>query len=97
MNTEGELVPLSRIADYLPDSLHMIHKSTAIRWALRGVGNPRVTLATIKIGGRRYVTRAAVERFIIELSGTNDSQTAKSATRQKQFSIANDELDKEGI
>ncbi|QDU21037.1 DUF1580 domain-containing protein [Urbifossiella limnaea] len=45
------------------------HISAVARWALTGVGSPRVKLETVKIGGRRYTTAAAIEAFILATSG----------------------------
>jgi len=65
-------IPLAKVAKFLPPELGKVHASTAARWALRGVGNPRVKIETVKIGGRRFVTRAAVEKFIAALSRVGD-------------------------
>jgi hypothetical protein len=49
------------------------HRSVAWRWAKTGIlgpdGKKRVFLQYIRIGGTVYTSRAAVERFIAELSG----------------------------
>lgn len=43
-----------------------ISRATAMRWMLNGVGGVR--LDSTKIGGARYTTREAVERFIAALN-----------------------------
>ena len=48
----GDLIPLAQLAKFLPPPLKNIHASTAARWALRGVGKPRVKIETLKIVGR---------------------------------------------
>ena len=66
-------------------------------WALRGVGPHRVRIETTKIGGRRYVSRAAVTRFIAALSGGQagvaDATTAPGRTVRQ----AEQELDADGL
>jgi hypothetical protein len=47
------------------------HSSTLARWALRGVKGVR--LETVKVGGRRFTSREAIERFI---EAGNDQATA---------------------
>lgn len=44
-----------------------IHLSTVWRWALRGVRGHR--LECFSIGGRRYTTREAFERFVAATNG----------------------------
>lgn len=43
------------------------HASTLVRWASRGVAGVR--LETVKIGGRRYTSAEAIDRFISRTSG----------------------------
>jgi hypothetical protein len=92
-----ELIPLAQVAKFLPPGLKHLHASTAARWALRGVGNPRVRIETLKIGGRRYVTRAAVDRFVARLTGGEAVAAAASAVRQSEHQRAEREMDEEGI
>ena len=90
-----DLIPLARVAKFLPPGLRHLHASTAARWALRGVGNPRVKIETVKIGGRRYVTRAAVDRFVARLTGGEAAQADADAERTRQFPDADRALDTE--
>lgn len=92
-----ELIPLAQVAKFLPPTLRHLHASTAARWALRGVGNPRVKIETVKIGGRRFVTRAAVDRFVARLTGGEAVKAAATAERQRQFQEAEHELEAEGV
>lgn len=94
-----DLIPLAKVAKLLPPELGKVHASTAARWALRGVGNPRVRIETVKIGGRRFVTRAAVENFIavLSMSGSAAVAVALSPKRQKQIKDADAVLDAAGV
>lgn len=94
-----ELIPLAKVAKFLPPELGRVHSSTAARWALRGIGNPRVKLETVKIGGRRYVTCAAVERFISQLSHRENAKVADVITtsRKMQMDEANVMLHAAGV
>jgi hypothetical protein len=47
------------------------HISTLMRWALRGVKGVR--LETVVIGGRRFTSLEAIQRFIARLSQTRSS------------------------
>jgi len=98
-NLTDDLIPLAKVAKFLPPEVGKVHASTATRWALRGVGNPRVKIETVKIGGRRYVTREAVEKFIAELSKVRGATTttAISSKRQKQIHDTEAELDNTGV
>ena len=92
-----DLIPLAQLAKFLPPPLKHTHASTGARWALRGVGNPRIKLETVKIGGRRFVTRAAVDRFVARLTGGEAVKAAATAERQRQFEDATRELDAQGV
>lgn len=94
-----ELIPLAKVAKFLPPELGRVHASTAARWALRGIGNPRVKLETVKIGGRRFVTRELIARFIAALSQTQGGgdDVIVSSKRQKQMRDADAILDAAGV
>jgi hypothetical protein len=72
------------------------HTSTLIRWALRGLRGVR--LETVLIGGRRYTSVEAIERFLARL---NEPATvpvpALSRSRQEHIARANRQLDAEGF
>jgi hypothetical protein len=54
------------LAKASPDVPGRPHTSTLVRWALRGVKG--IKLETVVIGGRRYTSVEAIERFITRLS-----------------------------
>lgn len=53
-----QLVPLHKAAPFVPGNPH---QSTFWRWGTRGVRG--VVLETVVIGGRRYTSQQALERF----------------------------------
>ena len=58
--------------------------ATLWRWAARGVDG--VKLETYKIGGRRYTTAEALDRFVARLNGprsANEPQVSSLRERQK--------------
>jgi hypothetical protein len=60
--------------------------ATMWRWAVKGVDG--VKLETFKIGGRRYTTAEALDRFVARLNGpgsTNESQVSSLRERQKDL------------
>lgn len=64
---EEDLVTLRQAAKLVPSNHgKSIHISTIHRWISRGVGGVR--LESVAIGGRRYTSINAVERFIKRLS-----------------------------
>lgn len=67
-NQAQEFFPLTHAGRHAPVGLGRLHVKTWIRWALRGVGRPRVRLETWKIGGRRYTTIHAIKKFLTELN-----------------------------
>lgn len=62
----AEYIPLRVAAAKLPGRPHV---STLWRWATHGVGPDRRRLETVLIGGRRYTSLEALERFVASLSG----------------------------
>ncbi len=97
--SSDELIPLAKVAKFLPPELGKVHSSTATRWALQGIGNPRVKLETLKIGGRRFVTRELLAKFIAALSrmqGAGEDVTV-SSKRQQQMRDADAILDAAGV
>ncbi len=85
------LVPLDQAANLLP---HRVHISTIFRWQSRGVSG--VKLQTVRIGGRRYVSREALQRFATESTSAARTEQAKSelpATRRRNIDAAERKLD----
>lgn len=71
-----------------------VHSATVWRWFLAGVGGVRLEGA--KIGGMRYTTRQALERFVAAINGAaapdaGDS-TPAAGERERQISAAEAEL-----
>jgi hypothetical protein len=70
--------------------------STVYRWAFRGVGRPPVRLETLKCGGRRYTTLAALADFFAAAPGRPGA--APTSAADVAASLAADrECDAEGI
>ena len=60
--------------------------ATLWRWAFKGVDG--VKLETFKIGGRRYTTAEALDRFVARLNGprsANEPQVSSLRERQKDL------------
>ncbi|WP_169973105.1 DUF1580 domain-containing protein [Tautonia rosea] len=62
------LIPIGQVPDLIPSSRagKRVHVSTIWRWVLAGVRG--VQLETVTIGGSRYTSREAVQRFVERLS-----------------------------
>ncbi len=68
----ADAIPLTHAPDYIPGRPTI---STCWRWATHGVRG--VKLSTVIIGGRRYVTLAALEDFLAAL---NSGEAAKGGS-----------------
>ena len=73
------LFPLSKGP---PDHKPVPSPATLWRWALRGVRGRR--LETVMVGGRRYSSREAFQRFIVGLNETLAAEPPASDLRAKQ-------------
>jgi hypothetical protein len=74
------------------------HISTLHRWRLRGVRG--VKLKTVLVGGRRYVSLDALDRFNAAVTAAADGETPPARTprrRAAEIQQAELELDREGI
>ena len=75
------------------------HTSTIWRWHRRGIKGVR--LETAIIGGRRYTSREAIQRFIERTTAADDGDTSVSAStprvRSRAIDQAERELDAAGI
>ena len=92
-----QLLSLPCAARRLPGHPHI---STLHRWRLRGVRGVR--LETTLVGGKRYTSIEALQRFADQLNGLNNAgrtaQLAASGTsRAKQIAAADRELDSAGL
>lgn len=88
------LLTLREAADGLPGRAGSVHPSTLHRWAAGGVAGAK--LETVRIGGCRYTTAQAIERFILACSGSGASSTPSVAT-EKQIARAERECDALGV
>jgi hypothetical protein len=72
------------------------HISTLIRWWKRGVKG--VKLETLIVGGRRYTSVEAIQRFLAQLNEPGpDPNRSLSQRRKEDISRVEMELDAEGI
>lgn len=88
-----ELVTLTAARKLFPTRPHI---STIWRWIQRGTRGHR--LETCYVGGRRYTSHEAVERFLANLNSVDAPAPAEpSARRQRQIDQAEAELAAAGI
>jgi len=89
-----KFISLLDTATRFPDRPHI---GTMTRWSLKGIGPSRIKLRTWKIGGRRYTTQEAIDRFVAQLSG--EVKTPATLSQQRADKLAQDEreLDADGI
>ena len=76
-----------------------IHISTLHRWSLRGIRGVR--LETVLVGGKRFTSREALDRFIAETTAVADGGSARASvltgSRKRAIRSANDFLDSQGL
>lgn len=85
-----EFISISEACKLIPGRPHM---ATVFRWTLNGVGGVR--LESAKVGGRRFVTRAALEDFIARLSAPQSNHVSGiDAESQARAEAAGRELDR---
>lgn len=86
------LIPLRDVPRCLPprpNGKH-VHISAVYRWTLRGIRG--VVLETIQVGGTRYTSREAIQRFSERLTGPGPATlqpASVSRVRQRQLEQAN--------
>jgi Protein of unknown function (DUF1580) len=68
--------------------------ATAWRWALRGVGGVR--LESFKVGGLRYTSREACQRFLDRINGIVENPPPRAAQASRAAAAAR-RLDEIGI
>ena len=89
---EEQLIPLAEVPKLLParPSGRRLHVSAVYRWVSRGVGGVR--LEAIKIGGTKYASVQAIQRFGERRSSPiaewRDSVKSRSKSRRKQIDTA---------
>lgn len=86
------LIPLRDVPRFLPPRSNgkRVHISAVYRWTLRGIKG--VVLETIRIGGTRYTSREAIQRFSERLTGPAPAQLPPAnvtRARQRQLDQAN--------
>lgn len=89
------LLTFSQATKYLPGNPHI---STIHRWRLRGVRGHK--LESILVGGRRFTSRQALERFAAKTTAAADGeQPPISSPRQQRraYETADRELREAGI
>lgn len=86
------LIPLRDVPRCLPPRPNgkRVHISAVYRWTLRGIKG--VVLETIRVGGTRYTSREAIQRFSEQLTGAPavlPSPAKAGRVRQRQIEQAN--------
>jgi hypothetical protein len=90
-----DLLPLNQAARVLPGRPHI---STLWRWHRRGIRGIR--LETAVVGGTRYTSRQALQRFVDRTTAAADGQTPPVSidrSRERAVARADAELDAAGI
>ena len=93
IDTQNEtLIPVSEIPRHLPG--RRVHVATIWRWlSKRGCRGQR--LDSVLIGGKRYSSIEAVERFIAATTAAGDGQPVRQAARTKAREQELDRLERE--
>jgi hypothetical protein len=88
------LIPLREVPEYLPRRKgKRIAYSTIFRWCQRGIRGKR--LETCRIGGMRFTSREAIDRFVAD--SHCDPYPTRGDRRQRAIAAAQAELDAEGV
>jgi Protein of unknown function (DUF1580) len=84
------LVEISEASKHIPGRPHI---ATVYRWMMRGVRGG-IKLETALVGGSRWTSVEAIQRFVDRLSGPREdaSQPRTSRQRQRAAEKANQEL-----
>lgn len=87
----NEMFPLDKASNHVPGRPH---RSTCWRWAERGVirNGEKIRLETISVGGRRYTSQKAIDRFIAACNPPGPDQpmspnSLKRPTTDPQFEV----------
>ena len=83
-----QLLTMKQAPQYTPGTPHF---TTIYRWCYR----PHDALETVLVGGRRFTSAEAIERFVRRCTGGDT--VAPTASRQKQIAQAENELARAGI
>jgi len=90
-----DLMPVSGVPKILTTRPHV---SSCWRWVYVGVRGIR--LETVIVGGRRYTSREAVDRFVSQTTASADGRPARTRTekqRERAIAAAEKELERMGI
>lgn len=79
---DSELIALNDASQLLPNRPH---RATIWRWALQGIRHrgETIKLATIAVGGRRYTTKANIDRFLAACNGVTTDPSESEVSRGK--------------
>lgn len=89
-----ELIALTDVADHLPRrGGRKVNYSTIFRWVQRGIRGKR--LETVRMGGCRFTSKAALNRFFAEPHC--DAYPESGAARQRAIAEAQAICDAEGL
>jgi len=81
LNNE-QLIPIADVPSYLPRRRgKRTHYQTVYRWAMKGT--KRAQLATIKVGGIRYTSLEALNRFAAAYGTVVQSDSYHDAVEQE--------------
>ncbi|NLX56719.1 MAG: DUF1580 domain-containing protein [Planctomycetaceae bacterium] len=89
------LVPICDVPKMVP---HRPHISTVVRWWTRGVKNQK--LETLLLGGRRYTSAEALQRFFERSTAASDGQPIPARSQRERdvaVKAALRELDRLGV
>lgn len=93
---DESLVPVNKIPNHVPDRPHV---ATCWRWINRGCRG--VKLETVLVGGKRYTSLEALQRFVERTTAAADGTSTVTAStpsaRRKAHERACRELDDAGI
>ena len=87
------LIPLTDARNYLPSRPS---KRTLFRWALKGYGEHRIRLESVKLGVQRWTSKEAIRRFVIAINRRQDDNASR-VSRRKQIAEADAQLTRDGI
>jgi len=91
-----DIFPLSEVPKRVPGrNGRRLNTCTAYRWAQRGVRG--VKLEVLALGGCKYTSLAALQRFAERLSGGGVPRLRTSRQRERAHARAARELEAEGV
>jgi adenosylmethionine-8-amino-7-oxononanoate aminotransferase len=80
INTSSEnVINITQAANQIPGRPH---RATVWRWILNGLHGIR--LESVKVGGRRFTSEEAIERFIARTTAVANGEQPPACTRQEQ-------------